>query len=178
MFEFSARCCPLGVRARRGAPTTRAASPRSSFQKRGRATTPQHCRRTRGPHDGRDPLVDVVAFGSGRAVGRRVERNLGELLLDALGAGRARAPRLEQARHTWVGAGAWRGGPGGFGECVCRGRMCSPPRSSSKTWRTHDEPRSALFQLVGARRGKGERRARMRGRTSVVGRECAVCGVA
>lgn len=41
--------------------------------------------RARGAEDRRDPLEDVVTLGARRAVAGRVERDLGELLLDALG---------------------------------------------------------------------------------------------
>lgn len=41
--------------------------------------------RARRAQDCGDPLEDVVSLGAGRAVARRVEGDLGELLLDALG---------------------------------------------------------------------------------------------
>ena len=62
------------------------------------APTHTNTQRTRGAHDRRDPLVDVVALGPCRAERGRVERDFRELLLDAPGAGRAPA-RLEQVGH-------------------------------------------------------------------------------
>lgn len=45
--------------------------------------------RTRWSHDGRDPFVEVVPFRSCRAVGRWIQAEFGEFLLDPPGTGRA-----------------------------------------------------------------------------------------
>ena len=41
--------------------------------------------RARGAQDGGDPLVEIVALGPSAAVGRWVQRDLTQLLLDPLG---------------------------------------------------------------------------------------------
>jgi len=44
-------------------------------------------RRARRAHDGRHPLKEVVALGSGRAVAGRIEADLSELLLNPAAGG-------------------------------------------------------------------------------------------
>lgn len=48
--------------------------------------------------DGGDPLKEVVALGAGAAVGRRVQRDPSQLLLDPLGRGGERLRHLRGAR--------------------------------------------------------------------------------
>jgi len=51
----------------------------------------------RGAQDGRHPLEEVVALGPRAAVGRRIERDAAQLLLDPLGGGGERLRHLGRA---------------------------------------------------------------------------------
>lgn len=125
--------------------------------------------RTAGPDDGGHPFEEVVALGSCRAVGRRVETDLRELLLDTLqrcGIARhgdslwAREARQGKKREGAAGRGRARGtiaaARGGWG-LACRGQM----RSSAVVERS---PISCRIVWKRARSRAASRRSRGRAR--------------
>ena len=110
---------PYGEPARRGGARSSAGQHTTALGPFGRRDAAPA--RTRGPHDGGHPLIQVVALRAGAAVGGRVQRNLRQLLLDALRAagqralrhgGRARAPRKAPNWVRLPGGGAGGKRPG------------------------------------------------------------------